>query len=57
MSVISAARRLIFFDTETTGLSTTNGDKIVEIGCIEMVNGIITGEHFLETFVRPFINR
>jgi DNA polymerase-3 subunit epsilon len=46
MSVISAARRLIFFDTETTGLSTTNGDKIVEIGCIEMVNGIITGEHF-----------
>lgn len=39
-------KRLIFFDTETTGLSTTNGDKIVEIGCVEMIDGIITGEHF-----------
>ena len=29
------------FDTETTGLSPTNGDKIVEIGCVEMINGII----------------
>ena len=40
------SQRLIFFDTETTGLSPINGDKIVEIGCVEMINGIITGEHF-----------
>jgi DNA polymerase-3 subunit epsilon len=46
MIQISNNQRLIFFDTETTGLSTTNGDKIVEIGCVEMINGIITGEHF-----------
>ncbi len=38
--------RLIFFDTETTGLSTTNGDKIVEIGCVEMIDGIMTTEYF-----------
>ena len=47
-------QRLIFFDTETTGLSPTNGDKIVEIGCVEMINGIITGEHFHQAFKELF---
>lgn len=37
--------RQIFLDTETTGLSPESGDRIVEIGCIEMVNRRITGEH------------
>ena len=36
--------RQIFLDTETTGLSPESGDRIVEIGCIEMVNRRLTGE-------------
>ena len=38
--------REIVFDTETTGLSPAGGDRIVEIGCIEMVGRIETGRHF-----------
>jgi DNA polymerase-3 subunit epsilon len=38
--------REIVFDTETTGLNPSTGDRIVEIGCIEMVNRIETGRHF-----------
>ena len=35
--------REIVFDTETTGLDPENGDRMVEIGCIEMVNRVATG--------------
>lgn len=40
--------RQIFFDTETTGLSPEAGDRIIEIGCVEMVNRRLTGhnKHF-----------
>ncbi|HEY4067388.1 MAG TPA: DNA polymerase III subunit epsilon, partial [Burkholderiaceae bacterium] len=40
--------RQIFLDTETTGLSPESGDRIIEIGCIEMNQRRITGEtlHF-----------
>ena len=40
--------RMIFLDTETTGLSPESGDRIVEIGCVEMVNRRLTGatRHF-----------
>lgn len=40
--------RQIFLDTETTGLSPENGDRIIEIGCVEMVNRRLTGRdlHF-----------
>ena len=37
---------LTFIDTETTGLSTINGDRIVEIGAIQMLNGIILDKTF-----------
>ena len=36
--------REIIFDTETTGLDPKTGDRLVEIGCIEMVNRVPTGE-------------
>ncbi len=38
--------REIIFDTETTGLDPRSGDRLVEIGCIEMVNRVTTGETF-----------
>ena len=38
--------REIVFDTETTGLDPLNGDRLVEIGCIELFNRMPTGETF-----------
>ena len=38
--------REIVFDTETTGLNPGAGDRIVEIGCVEMFNRVETGRHF-----------
>jgi DNA polymerase-3 subunit epsilon len=38
--------REIVFDTETTGLSPYSGDRMVEIGCVEMFNRVETGRHF-----------
>jgi DNA polymerase-3 subunit epsilon len=38
--------REIVFDTETTGLDPASGDRIVEFGCIEMVNRVPTGRTF-----------
>lgn len=39
-------KREIVLDTETTGLSPVTGDRIVEIGCVELINHIPTGKHF-----------
>jgi DNA polymerase III subunit epsilon len=38
--------REIVFDTETTGLSPLGGDRIVEIGCVELINRVETGRTF-----------
>ena len=38
--------REIVFDTETTGLSPANGDRLVEIGCVELVNRVETGRTY-----------
>src|SRR5258705_385349 len=38
--------REIVFDTETTGFSFESGDRMVEIGCLEMVNRVETGRTF-----------
>lgn len=37
--------REIVLDTETTGLSPAGGDRIVEIGCVELINHVPTGRH------------
>jgi DNA polymerase-3 subunit epsilon len=42
--------REIVFDTETTGLSPQNGDRIVEIGCVELFNRVETGRTFHSYF-------
>ena len=38
--------REIVFDTETTGLDPKTGDRMVEIGCVEMIGRVETGESF-----------
>ena len=38
--------REIVLDTETTGLDAANGDRLIELGCIEIVNRIPTGREF-----------
>jgi DNA polymerase III subunit epsilon len=47
--------RIVFLDTETTGLSPEAGDRIIEIGCIEMLNRRLTGrsKHFYVNPERP----
>ena len=44
--------RQIVLDTETTGLSTAQGHRIIEIGCLEMVNRRLTGREF-HRFLNP----
>jgi len=44
--------REIVLDTETTGLDPTKGDRLIEIGCIELFNRIPTGREF-HRFINP----
>jgi len=44
--------RQIILDTETTGLNANAGDRLIEIGCVEMVNRRLTGRH-LHYYVHP----
>ncbi len=44
--------RQIVLDTETTGLSTKHGHRVIEIGCVELVNRRLTGREF-HRFLNP----
>lgn len=44
--------REICFDTETTGLDPRDGHKVIEIGCVELVNKIKTGRVF-HAYINP----
>jgi len=44
--------REIILDTETTGLSPRDGHRIVEIGCVEVMNYVATGETF-HCYINP----
>jgi DNA polymerase-3 subunit epsilon len=44
--------RQIFLDTETTGLYAEQGDRLIEIGCVELVNRKLTGNN-LHLYVNP----
>jgi DNA polymerase-3 subunit epsilon len=39
-------KRLISLDTETTGLYTKDGHRVIEIGCVEIINRRLTGNNF-----------
>lgn len=42
--------REIVFDTETTGLNPATGDRLVEIGCVELINRVETGRTYHSYF-------
>ncbi|MBS3850368.1 DNA polymerase III subunit epsilon [Devosia sp. BSSL-BM10] len=44
--------REIVLDTETTGLSPASGDRLVEIGCVELINHIPSGNHY-HVYINP----
>lgn len=44
--------RQIVLDTETTGLNWSNGDRVIEIGCVELLNRSLTGRHF-HVYINP----
>ena len=44
--------REIVLDTETTGLDPNGGDRIVEIGCVELINHVSTGVTF-QKYINP----
>ena len=44
--------RIVVLDTETTGLNASLGDRIVELGCIEVLNRQVTGNHF-HRYINP----
>ena len=44
--------RQVVLDTETTGLNPQEGHRIIEIGCVELVNRRLTGRHF-HVYINP----
>lgn len=44
--------RQIVLDTETTGLEVSQGHRIIEIGCVEVINRRLTGNHF-HRYIQP----
>ena len=47
--------REVVLDTETTGLNFNNGDRIVEVGAIELINHIPTGNTF-HSYLNPVLD-
>ena len=44
--------RQVVLDTETTGLDWRNGDRVIEIGCIELLDRSLTGRHY-HVYINP----
>jgi len=44
--------REIVFDTETTGFDPASGDRVVEIGCVELINQVPTGNTY-HVYINP----
>ena len=48
----NVVKRQVILDTETTGISTAEDHRIIEIGCVEMVNRRLTGQNFHQ-YINP----
>ncbi|MGL5485756.1 MAG: exonuclease domain-containing protein, partial [Shewanella sp.] len=51
------SNRVIILDTETTGMNTAGGPvylghRIIEIGCVEVINRKLTGNHY-HVYIKP----
>lgn len=44
--------RQVVLDTETTGLEPSQGHRIIEIGCVELINRKLTGKHYHQ-YIQP----
>ena len=44
--------RSVVLDTETTGMPVTDGHRIIEIGCVELMGRRLTGRHF-HVYLQP----
>lgn len=44
--------RIVVLDTETTGLNPEEGHRIIEIGCVELINRRLTGKHY-HVYINP----
>ncbi|SRR5579883_1562453 len=44
--------RQVVLDTETTGIQVEEGHRVIEIGCVEMINRRLTGQHF-HCYINP----
>jgi DNA polymerase III subunit epsilon len=44
--------RQIVLDTETTGLEVSQGHRVIEIGCVELIDRRLTGRHF-HRYIKP----
>ena len=51
MTILKNFREIVL-DTETTGLEHEGGDRIVEIGCVELINHIPTGNTY-HVYINP----
>lgn len=49
-------QRLVILDTETTGINPKEGHRIVEIGCVEMINRQLTGRTY-HAYIKPLDSR
>src|SRR3954467_11921544 len=48
----SVSMRQIVLDTETTGLNPRTGDRVIEVGCVELKNRMLTGNNF-HRYINP----
>jgi DNA polymerase-3 subunit epsilon len=52
MSKEMVSNRIVVLDTETTGLNPQEGHRIIEIGCVELINRRLTGNRF-QVYINP----
>ncbi|MBI6575259.1 DNA polymerase III subunit epsilon [Pseudomonas viridiflava] len=52
MALQNTDNRSIVLDTETTGMPVTDGHRIIEIGCVELIGRRLTGRHF-HVYLQP----